>query len=102
MFDKPLLDFAKKLMAYDGQDVRAVNALDMFGTSPAHHHPDDPLSQRLMRGVQEGLGQLGYKVSHSGFADHATAQAISAAIGSRWRWMAWQDIYANLKAALGR
>jgi N-acetyl-anhydromuramyl-L-alanine amidase AmpD len=100
MIDKPLLDFAKRLMAYDGQDVRAVNAVEYMNSSPDHHHPDDPWRQRLMRGLQEGLRQLGYKVPRTGVADATTANALVAVAGRRWRWQSWHGLYSTLKTAL--
>ncbi len=97
MTDKPLLDFAKKLMSYDGQDTRATNALEFFHQAPARIHPEDPWRQILMRGVQEGLLKIGYKVPRSGYADKTTAQALVTAVSPRWRLMTWRDIYASLQ-----
>lgn len=92
------IEFARQLMSFDGQDLLAANAIEDINDTPSHHLPDDTWRRMLMRGVQEGLARLGYRLERTGVADKATAQALVAVVGPRWRYQTWLDIYGALQA----
>lgn len=93
-----VLGFARRMMAFDGQEIRAINALEYINSTPDTLDMQNSWRQMLMRGVQQALSKVGYRVSKGGIADPVTAQALVSLAGPRWRTQSWLQIYRKLQS----
>jgi len=93
------LEYAQKMMGFDGRTADAQAAMAAIDESPNYHSVNAPDRMRLVRGIQASLRKMSIRVPDSGTVDTATAAALVSLVGPTWREFSWREIYAKLGEA---